>query len=224
MTTPPPPPISSLDAADVLKQESLEFMGHCFYISSNEQQRISERESSTVKLTNIPASFTEHDIESLLREFSGYHDIQAQIHLDRLQGFAIVNFADTRGIVPISGITHFLCLFFSVANLIQKHKKFEFRGSVIAVEASSEDLIGADPEVESNVISVSNISPDEDANSLKLLFENKRMSGGGAVERVEFVEEGFHVITFSSKQGNVSDASHGLIHPLTFASRCSRGE
>ena len=81
----------------------------------------------------------------------------------------------------------------------------------VAREGSSEDPIAADAAVlplESNVISVSNISPNEDTNSVKLLFENKRMSGGGPVERVEFVEEGFHVITFTSKQGDNLTFSH----------------
>ncbi|ELU11622.1 hypothetical protein CAPTEDRAFT_212668 [Capitella teleta] len=161
-------------ASNVLEREEIS-------ISLKMSRPVAENEVK-IKLLNIPPNAVEGDIESLLRKHLKSQDIKARIKLDRLRGFAIVKMADR-----------------AAAENIQMCKELRLKGSNIKVEWSQEDSVAQDiPAIESRVISVMNLSKDDDIDSVKLLLENQRRSGGGPIESFEYVKEGFHVITFTT--------------------------
>jgi hypothetical protein len=87
------------DAAAVLQKREIIFMDAKLQMSqvSVPQEDSDEILVSKIKLSDLPADFTEHDIEQLLQKHIGRRDLSLSVQLDRLRGFAVVHFQNHEG-------------------------------------------------------------------------------------------------------------------------------
>ena len=115
----------------------------------------------------------------------------------------------------------FLCL---DADAFIERGEVNFRGHLIRVEridGSQEE----DVPPETTVLLVENVPEQESGESIKLLLENKRMSGGGPIDTIEKIGEGQYIVYFASCEGiSYSPLSCSFPYqPLSSFFRCIGG-
>ncbi|ELT95659.1 hypothetical protein CAPTEDRAFT_222668 [Capitella teleta] len=178
------------DASNVLENEEIVIFGHVLRISRPVVQGETQMKK---KLVGIPHGAVKGDIELPMK----HTETQK---LNQLREFVMVTLPCSTCMLQTRFNT--TCLenaIVAAADNIQKCKQLKRKGCAIKAEYIQEEVVAPETtSFQSRVISVTNLSKDDHVTSVKLLFENQRRSGGGPVESFEYVEEGYHVITFTS--------------------------